>query len=381
MLWLALRAASGLLEALVAEPGFDELFQPLAIVPLLGALTVVLRAALRRDDRGTALAAATTTALIAGGGVAVSLAWAGAWSLVAQIVVQRLVEGVLLWSIVGRQIGIGWSAAHFTDLVEALDARAFAAASPAVSRYTACLIVGVALGPTATGLYMLAARLPEALTELCLAGEPRREWRAQLRHACRVALPVALATTLLPVALPPLIDLRWWGAVLPAQILLLDAIPTALLTVGTDDARGTAAEIKAGARITQLCGPCKQYRRICGVVGYPGTGKMHQTERELRSIMVAVSGLPVMARRPCVVDGDAEAVGVQHAQSVLALGVAITRRGLVPETGLVVIDLARATTRVKDRGTGLRRRMALLGRRERPTQRLGLVTLHGQPVR
>ena len=159
--WVVLHTLAGAIGAAADEPALRDMFQSLAILPLLGALTVVPSAALRREGRQSALVAASAAGVAAGGGIAVSLAGAGAgpWALVAQIVVQRLVECVVLWGIPGERIGIAWSRRHFTELAAAWDGRALAAAWPAVTRYAPCLIVGLALGPSAAGLYMLAARL------------------------------------------------------------------------------------------------------------------------------------------------------------------------------------------------------------------------------
>ena len=244
VIWLALRAAAPLLDALVGEPGFPDMFRSLAILPLLGGLSAVPVASLRREGRQGPLIAASVAGFAAGGGAALSLAWAGAgaWSLVAQIIVQRLVECVVLWGTLGERVGLSWSAQHFADLVEALDGRAFAAIRPAVRRYAPILIVGLRLGPTAAGLYMLAAQLTEALAEIGLAGDSDTTQREAVQRACRVLLPAVLASGLLAVALPPLVDLRWWGVVLPAQILLLGAIPAVVGYVYKASAKNDARE-------------------------------------------------------------------------------------------------------------------------------------------
>jgi hypothetical protein len=235
--------AAGEIGGLVDEDGFGDIFRSLAMLPLLGALAVVPNAVLRREGRQAALVATSAAGLAAGGGIAVSLAWAGAgpWSLVAQVVVQRLVECIVPWGLPGGRIGIAWSRRHFTELVGAIDHRALAAALPPLTRYGTYLLVGLNLGPTATGLYMLAARLAEALGDILLAGEARPALRQAVRRACRPALPAVLASVLLAIALPPILDLCWWGAVLPAQILVLGSLPAAIIFVRSACA-GAAAE-------------------------------------------------------------------------------------------------------------------------------------------
>jgi hypothetical protein len=220
---------------LVDDGAFGDLIRSLAVLPFLEALAVVPRVALRREHRATVLTAASAADIAAGGGIAMSLAWAGAgaWSLVAQIVVQRLVECVALWAIPGKRIGICWSWRHFGDLRRALDLRAIARVLAEGQRHGVLMIVGLVLRPTAAGLYMLAERRGEALSK-CLLGEgPDGSPGDITRRACRVALPTVLASSQLAVALPPILDLRWWGAVRPAQIALLASIPAALIFVRT----------------------------------------------------------------------------------------------------------------------------------------------------
>jgi hypothetical protein len=258
---LVLYATTGALGLTLDGPTLADVFRSLAILPLLGALSVAPSAVLRREGRQTPLVAASTAGLAAGGGIAVSLAWAGAgpWSLVAQIIVQRLVECAVLWGMPSKRIGIVWSRRHFAELIGALDWRAFAASGPAVSRFGPCLLVGLTLGPTATGLYMLASRLAEAFADIVLAQEIRLVPRMVVQRACRVLLPAVLASALLTIALLPLFDLRWWGAMFPAQILLLGAIPAGIILARTacgdsasDEPRWQAVQAIGGLAIVAL---------------------------------------------------------------------------------------------------------------------------------
>jgi lipopolysaccharide exporter len=237
---LTLYAAGGALGAMLDEATFSDIFQSLSLLPVLGGLTAVPIALLRRRGKHAPFIAATTGGVAAGGLVAVALAWAGAgpWSLVAQIVVQRFVECAVLWGTAEQRIGLVWSRAHFKALLGILDLRTLAAVWPVAARHAPCLLIGLVLGPAATGLYVLAARFPEALSDILLAApKPLRRallaiWADDIGSCVRrVALPAILASTLLAVAEPPLVDMRWWGAVLPAQILLLGLIPAAVIAV------------------------------------------------------------------------------------------------------------------------------------------------------
>lgn len=248
--WLLLYPVAGLVGAMTTEPALPDMVRSLAILPLLGALGVVPRAALHRERREVALAAAEIAGFAAGAGIAVALAWAGTgpWSLVAQVIVQRLVECVVLWGAPGERIGLAWSRRHFDELLGALRRRALPGVWSAISVQAPCLVVGLILGPTATGLYLFALRLAAALPDIFLAGPAGDAPRARGERACRAVLPVLLASALLPVALPPVIDPRWWGAIWPAQIMLLGAIPGALAALcgglrGDDGAwRGRATQ-------------------------------------------------------------------------------------------------------------------------------------------
>jgi hypothetical protein len=237
-LTLMLHALAGPIGAMVDEAVVGDTFQSLTLLPLLGALAVVPTAILRRDGRQAPFIAATVCGLALGGGTAIALAWVGAgpWSLVAQVVVQRFVECAVLWTMAGERIGIYWSRRHFVELFGNLQFRSLGAALPTVARYAPCLLVGLSLGPTATGLYMLASCLAEALRDI-IAVPPVSRWIGgpadAVRRACRVLLPAALGSALLPVAAPPLLDVRWWGAIRPAQILLVAAIPAAIAIVRT----------------------------------------------------------------------------------------------------------------------------------------------------
>jgi hypothetical protein len=250
---LALCLTANTIAGMVGEDGFGDMFRSLATLPLLGSLTCVPSAVLRREGRTAALSGASAAGFAAGGGIAVALAWAGAgaWSLVAQVVVCRLVECTMLWGMPGERIGIAWSRRHFAELTGGIDRHARAALWPAVANYAPCLVVGAVLGPTATGLYVLAARLGRMLADIFLADAATGP-REAAERACRVLLPTVLAGTLLPIALLPILDLRWWGAVLPAQILVMGTLPAAVLFLGA--AGGKRAAPRRPWQATQVLG-------------------------------------------------------------------------------------------------------------------------------
>jgi hypothetical protein len=313
-----------------------DLIRSLAIVPFLDALAVVPSAALQRESRHAALTAAEIAGLAAGGGIAVSLAIAGAgpWSLVAQVIVQRLIECVVLWGLPGERIGLAWSRRHWRGLASSIDWGDTTGAVPAVMCYGSCLIVGWSLGPTAAGLYMIAGWLAEALIDCALVAAPGSPDEV-VRRACRLALPATLASLQLTIALPAILDLRWWGAVVPCQILLLGAVPAGLLRASSDARRslswawyalgGLAAVALASPRgLTAVALAEVGWAGIAGlgvlrstVARQPGT-KLHLSTEAMRPLLsAAAAGLLLLA----LVDPIAERLPALSALCLLtALG-------------------------------------------------------------
>jgi hypothetical protein len=310
-LWAALYTLTGPLSMLLGEPASSDLLQSLAILPLLGGLAAVPGAALRREGRETPLVAASLAGFAAGGGIAVSLAWSGAgpWSLAAQIIVWRLVECVVLWGIPGERVGLEWSRRHFAELTGAVRWRSLVADDGQLLFYATSLAVGLVLGPSAAGLYVLAVRPAAALADLALAQAAPETSREALRPVWRLAFPAVLASTLMAVALPPLVDLRWWGAVFPAQILALGAIPAVLCGAAAplDRSRQTlggiaVAVLAAGYGLAAIAGASLAWTALCAAAGLPVICR--RLDREWRAALrdaarpaagAALAGLALLA--------------------------------------------------------------------------------------
>ena len=310
---LALFASAATIGARVGEAGFGDLFRSLAPLPLLGGLMVVPSAMLRRKGRAAVLSAASAAGVAAGGGIAVALAWAGAgaWSLVAQVVVGRLVECTALWATPGQRIGLAWSPRHFAELASRVDGRMATNFWPALATYAPCLVVGAMLGPIATGLYMLAERLGHVLSDVFLA-DPTKFPRKAVERVCRVLLPMVLASALLPIALPPIVDLLWWGAVLPAQILILNTLPAAIAFVGAAGAgreasrwRWDAARAVGGLVVTALAAPLGLVAIATAAVGWASVVAVASTWPLWRKRAVAWRATFIVAVRPCIGAGAA----------------------------------------------------------------------------
>lgn len=280
---LLIYLAAGQLGAMLDEAPFGDIVLSLSLLPVLGGLSAVPIALLRRRGKAGPLVAVTAAGLAAGGGVALAMAWAGAgpWSLVAQIVAQRFVECAVVWGMAARRVGLTWSRPHFDALLRTFGLGSLYQAWPTVSRHGPCLLIGLALGPIATGLYVLASRFAEVGNDILMAWpKPARrallvDWAHEMVQPLRhVALPAILSSLLLPIALVPIVDLRWWGAILPAQILLLTAIPTAASTaraaaVGTrNEARWRALETIGGVAAAGMAAPYGLTAAAAAVLAY-----------------------------------------------------------------------------------------------------------------
>ncbi|MBV8776906.1 MAG: oligosaccharide flippase family protein, partial [Alphaproteobacteria bacterium] len=230
-LTLALAGFARSAGAMLDDAAFADIFGSLTMLPLLAGVAAVPAAQLRRAGRAVPPLAAEAAGAVAGGAAGLALAWAGAgaWSLAAQIVVQRFVACAGLWLAASQPVGLGWSRRHCGELLAALDWRCVPLD---MVRDVPCLAAGLALGPTAAGLCLLALRLAAAVSELARAAAPRSPQSSPAAAAATGAaamLAAMVAAALLPVTLPPLLDPPWWGAILPAQALLLAAaVPLAL---------------------------------------------------------------------------------------------------------------------------------------------------------
>jgi O-antigen/teichoic acid export membrane protein len=264
VLSLLLYAVAGQFAAMTDNAALSDIYQSLALLPVLSALTAVPLALLKRRGSYAPLFAASLIGAGLGGGAGIALATVGGggWSLVAQIVTQRFVEIIVLWAGAGRMIGLNWSSRHLRDLFDGVTPLVLTPGWSALGRQLPRFMIGLMLGPTAAGLYMLASRIAEALIEIGAApaaaamrravltgvapeddaARVRRKASAALCRAGYVAVPAILGSTALLVpGLTAALDPYWWGAVMPAQILILAAVPAAITTART------AAVLASGA--------------------------------------------------------------------------------------------------------------------------------------
>ena len=238
-------AAAPTLARAFGEPDLMPIMRAMAVLPVLQALSIAPTAAAMRDLRFRSLTIRTVVSLTAGGisGLTLAILGAGVWALVCQALVQRCVGVTILWVAVPLRLERRLSWKHLWELsmfaVPNLISRSMSWGSGQLPR----LILGVYLGPTRLGLFTLATRLHDVVTQVAVM--PRTQVaRVDLRrHAdmpdalnAAVALAVSqISLIMFPLCIggaaimAPLVDTwldpRWHDAIAPSRILLLMGVP------------------------------------------------------------------------------------------------------------------------------------------------------------
>ena len=205
------------------------------------------------------------------------------WSLVAQVIVQRAAEVIILWSSAHTQFGLAWSKPHFVDL------RHFAAnvfvsrGSGFVGGQVPRLILGYFLGASDVGLFVFAARLPEMLIAVTIAPttivarstlrkyapgqeELEKKFGQLLRGTALFAFPICTgAAAAMPTLLAIALDSRWQHATLAAQMMILSSMPMLVYFAATslllamkypgDEAKTSVAQIVSTSICALLAAP------------------------------------------------------------------------------------------------------------------------------
>ncbi|MDG6106037.1 lipopolysaccharide biosynthesis protein [Dactylosporangium aurantiacum] len=142
----------------------------IALTPmiLLQGLTVVPEAILRRKMTFRPLAIRTLIATAIGGVVGIGMAFAGyqAWALVAQQLVTAGVGAVVLWSVTDWRPHWRLPRRAARDLWGFSSQTALGGVGVFLAIRMDVLVIGKFFGANATGLYRIAQRLPDMLTEV-----------------------------------------------------------------------------------------------------------------------------------------------------------------------------------------------------------------------
>ena len=238
-------AISKPLASSLGDSNFAPIMRAMAVLPLIQAMTIAPMAAAQREMRFESLTIRTVISAGAGGvvGLVAALAGFGVWALVWQSLVQRMVAAVVLWVAVPTLLSLSITRRHVADVAEfALPnmlSRVMSWASGQVPR----LILSMVLGPTKLGIFTLATRLNDIVTQVAILPKATVA-RVDLRRFAvdNDGLPSALREIFVhigwitfplciggAVIVRPLIcvwlDSRWHDAVLSCQLMLLIGIP------------------------------------------------------------------------------------------------------------------------------------------------------------
>ncbi|MFC7545811.1 oligosaccharide flippase family protein [Plantactinospora sp. GCM10030261] len=224
------------------EPGLTTVTIALAPMIFLQGLSIVPEALLRRELQFRAVAIRTLLAALLSGvlGLGLALAGAGVWALVGQQVASALISLIVLWMV------CRWRPAARPRLAALRELWRFSAHSTnaglgaMLASRVDLIVTGLVFGPVATGIYRLAARLPDvvvdvtvrslqqvALPSLSRLQHDRRAFAAhltQLQHLGAVAgLPILGVLAAIAGPLVGLLGPQWSGTEVPLRLLCLYA--------------------------------------------------------------------------------------------------------------------------------------------------------------
>ena len=154
--------------AVNSTPELQNVILVMTLIIPLHALIVVQEALLYRDMDFRGLTLRTTSAALGGGavGLAMALNGFGVWALVAQHLVKSLIDVIVLWRLSKWRPALSFSWRHAKELLGFSMGSALAGFGGFVNDQADSLLIGIFFGPAAVGLYRLAARLVDVVTEL-----------------------------------------------------------------------------------------------------------------------------------------------------------------------------------------------------------------------
>jgi PST family polysaccharide transporter len=163
-------AVAGTVASWFQQPELKPLIIVMSVSLIPGALGSIQQALLRRSFAYDALAMRSILGVVSGGVAAVVLAWqgAGVWSLVAQLIIEKVVGTAVLWWRSSWRPGLRWSHSHVRELLpyasKIILSRGVLFGYKQMDRF----IVGLYLGPAVLGAYTFAHRIYDTVVALLL---------------------------------------------------------------------------------------------------------------------------------------------------------------------------------------------------------------------
>jgi O-antigen/teichoic acid export membrane protein len=234
-----------------AEVG--PVLEAISVLPAISVLTSAPLAVLKSQLRFGPIALRSTLGLSIGGvcGVVLAFHGAGVWALVAQLIIQRVAEVIILWSSANIRYGFGWSKRHFSELYRFARYVFFSKGTAFAGAQIPRLILGSFMGPFELGLFVFAARLPDTLIWTTLVPttsvyrirlrqyspgqkELSKAFAQLLEDTALVAFPIVCGSAAIaPLVFTIALDNRWQPAALPTQMLIMSVIPMLLYFAAT----------------------------------------------------------------------------------------------------------------------------------------------------
>jgi O-antigen/teichoic acid export membrane protein len=237
----------------VGAPAYAQLFHDdqlvpilrwMSALPLLSALAAVPTAATKRDMQFQPLALRSILSVFVGGmvGLVLTLTGAGVWALVWQAIVTRLVAAIVLWAVVPLPLRLGLSLQSLGELVTFALPTLLSRTMTWITAQLPRLLLGLYWGPAELGLFSLAARLTDLILEVTVvpryavarvelrrfaddALELQRSTAALLRNMSVYCFPICVGgIAAAPALFHAWLDSRWYGGIVPAQLMLLMCI-------------------------------------------------------------------------------------------------------------------------------------------------------------
>ena len=329
---LAIYALAPSIAHAMGDSALVPVMRTMAPLPFIQALAVAPTADAQHHMRFEALALSTVASQLAGGacGLTLALAGAGVWALVWQHLTARSVAVLVLWTQTPGRFTTTMSRRHLRELaafaMPNMAARTMSWASGQLPR----LILGYELGPTGLGLFTMATRLNEAVTQIAIlpkvivARVDLRRFRTQpalLGAAVRrnmlqisvIAFPICTGgAAIIPRLFDTWFGARWHDAIVPAQIMLLQGIPfttiymSASVLLALNRQRWEAAICAVQSIVTVLAVACVANFGVssaaaallaCGICTVPATIVYMRRAGSIHLADIISPQLPIFARR------------------------------------------------------------------------------------
>jgi PST family polysaccharide transporter len=257
------------------EPQLAEVLRWLALVLPIAALSSVPQALFQKELAFRVLAERTIIANIVGGaaGVAAAFAGFGVWSLVIQTLLSAAAGSLMLWIKTDWRPGLRVSLERFRELfgfgwkIMGSNLLSFA------GRNMDNLLIGAVLGPIALGLYSVAYRMLEVMTDVSTrtvasvafpvfstvqkdVARLRRGFLDATHMCAAIALPFfALTSVLAPEIVPTVFGPQWRASVPVMQVLCLFGalFPILLFNTSVLMAMGRAGWVLIISALNAIC--------------------------------------------------------------------------------------------------------------------------------